>query len=546
MNATAGRLAPADGAVPAAPGRPAPVPAAGGRAARVGLPRFRAWQSLSARILAVNLFALMVLTGGILYLDSYRARLIEARQAELLAQAETIAHFLDRAGPGALAAAGRLSTAQGMRLRIYAEDGRLLVDNWTAPGVRRFTAMDPAREGWRRQSAVAIDRLIDLLTGARPPPPMAEPAVDRLSAWPEAEAALRAGAPQLAARRAPGGVLVLQAAMPVTAADGSRQVLLLGVDTAAITETVRRERETSFVIFLVALVFGLLLSAFLARTIVQPLRQLARATHRVRLGRGRDVVMPRLPGRQDEIGRLARALAEMTATLRHRVDATESFAADVAHELKNPLASLRSAVEALGSVKDEEARRQLFELIESDVRRIDRLISDISAASRIDAELARARLQPVDLAELVRAMARSIEATGQLPRGVRLAVETGPEEALVLADPDRLGQVFRNLVDNAVSFSPDGGTVTVSVTRAGGEVVATVADEGPGIPPSARDRIFERFYTERPDGEGYGRHSGLGLSIARAIVEAFDGHIDVDDRPDGRPGAWFRIGFPAA
>jgi two-component system sensor histidine kinase ChvG len=259
------------------------------------------------------------------------------------------------------------------------------------------------------------------------------------------------------------------------------------------------------------------------------------------------VVMPRLPGRQDEIGRLARALAEMTATLRHRVDATESFAADVAHELKNPLASLRSAVEALGSVTDEAGRQQLFELINADVRRIDRLISDISAASRIDAELARARLQTVDVATIVGAMIGSIEATAQLPRGVRLVADLAePGLALVMADPDRLGQVFRNLIDNAVSFSPDGGTVSLSVARDGDEVRVTVMDEGPGVPHGVRDMIFERFYSERPDSEGYGEHSGLGLSIARAIVEALDGHIEVDDRPDARSGACFRVIFPAA
>ncbi len=538
MNAPSARVSPRAEA-PAPEAGPAPR-------ARAPLLRFRIWQSLSARILAVNIFALMVLAGGILYLDSYRARLIEARQAELLAQAETIAHFLG-ADAANVAAAGRLSLSQGVRVRVYDAAGRRIVDNWADPAVRRFDATDPAREGWRRQSAIAIDRMIDLLTGARRVPRFAEPEEDRRDAWPEARAAHVLGQPQLATRRAPGGILVLQAAVPVTLADGSRAVLLLGVDAAAITETVRRERETSFTIFLVALLFGLMLSAFLARTIVQPLRQLARATHRVRLGRGRDVVMPRLPGRSDEIGRLARALAEMTATLRHRVDATESFAADVAHELKNPLASLRSAVEALGRVTDEAGRQQLFELINADVRRLDRLISDISAASRIDAELARARLQTVDVADMVRSMAGSMEATGQLPRGVRLELQlAAPGTARVMADPDRLGQVLRNLLDNAISFSPDGGAVTLAVAREGDEVRLAVLDEGPGVPHVARDMIFERFYSERPDTEGYGEHSGLGLSIARAIVEALDGHIEVDDRPDGRPGACFRVGFPAA
>ncbi|MFN3592940.1 MAG: ATP-binding protein, partial [Thermaurantiacus sp.] len=329
-------------------------------------------------------------------------------------------------------------------------------------------------------------------------------------------------------------------------AGATHKVVMLSADTADVTETVRRERETSFTIFLFALATGLFLSVFLARTIVQPLRQLARATHRVRLGRARDVVMPRLPHRHDEIGRLARALAEMTATLRQRIDATESFAADVAHELKNPLASLRSAVEALGSVTDRGARTQLFELIHADVRRIDRLISDISAASRIDAELSRARLQPIDVGRLLSDMLRSMDATGQLPGGIRLELEAPADVgAVVAADPDRLGQVFRNLLDNALSFSPEGGAVSVAVERRGDEVVVTICDQGPGVPQVARDMIFERFYSERPDAESYGQHSGLGLSIARAIVEALDGHIEADDRPDGTAGACFRVVLPA-
>jgi two-component system sensor histidine kinase ChvG len=532
MNAPAGRVAARTGRVPRL---------------RAPMPRFRVWQSLSAKILAVNIFALMVLAGGILYLDSYRARLIEARQAELVAQAETIAHFLGGGAPGGLEATYTLSGARGMRVRVYGEDGALVVDNWRNPGVARFDGADPARDGWRRRSAVAIDRVIALLTGASLPPPLEAPAVDRRDSWPEAVDALSTGQPAVRARATPDGVWVLQAAVPVRDGMGTaRKVVMLSADTADVTETVRRERETSFTIFLFALATGLLLSVFLARTIVQPLRQLARATHRVRLGRARDVVMPRLPRRHDEIGRLARALAEMTTTLRHRIDATESFAADVAHELKNPLASLRSAVEALGSVSNPDARAQLFDLIHADVRRIDRLVSDISAASRIDAELSRARLQPVDLSGLLGDMLRSIDTAGQLPRGIRLALDAASDAgAVVAADPDRLGQVFRNLLDNALSFSPEGGTVSVSVERRGDEVVVTFCDEGPGVPAVARDMIFERFYSERPDAESYGQHSGLGLSIARAIVEALDGHIEADDRPDGAAGACFRVVLPA-
>jgi two-component system, OmpR family, sensor histidine kinase ChvG len=202
-------------------------------------------------------------------------------------------------------------------------------------------------------------------------------------------------------------------------------------------------------------------------------------------------------------------------------------------------------VEALGSVRDRDARAQLFGLINADVQRIDRLITDISAASRLDAELSRTRMQPVDLAALVTGIVGAMQASGPPADGVGLAVSVPDRPALVAADAVRLGQVVNNLIDNAMSFSPPGGTVTLAVRGSDGAVELAVEDEGPGVPPEARDAIFERFYSERPLSENFGHHSGLGLSIARAIVEALDGQIRAGDRLDGRQGARFVVSFPA-
>jgi len=517
--------------------------------ARVRTPRFTSWSSLVTRILFVNLLAVFALAGGILYLDSFRARLVESREAELLRQGETIAYFVRQAGmQDGEAAVAAFSSPRGTRVRLYSPDGLLAADNWRNPEVTRFALVDPAKAGFRRQSAILIDRLVAFLSGQQTFPELTEPAVDRRGIWPEAEAAALDGTARTLARRTPERLVVIQAAVPVMAsapAGPAAPVLLLTIDTPDVIDSVRRERETSFFVFLVVLAFSLLLSLYLARTIVVPLRQLALAAHRVRLGRARDVVVPRLPHRRDEIGALAQALADMTAALRQRIDATEAFAADVAHELKNPLASLRSAVEALGSVRAPAARAQLFGLINSDVQRIDRLITDISAASRLDAELSRTRLHPVDVAELASIIVHASQASGPLAENVTLHVESAGQPALALADADRLGQVINNLVDNAISFSPPGGRVVLSVSETGAQVVLAVEDEGPGVPPEAGDAIFERFYSERPSGEKYGHHSGLGLSIARAIVEALDGSIRVEGRADGRPGARFVVLLPA-
>ena len=516
---------------------------------RLRSPRFSSWSSLVTRILVVNLLALFALAGGILYLDSFRARMLETRTTELVQQGEIIAHFLaDQGLAEGSAALANFSSQRGTRVRVYGPSGALLADNWRTVGVTRFALEDPTTEGFRRKSAIVFDRLIAFLTGQRELPELAEPVSDVRQAWSEADTASATGLAQTSARRTPDRLVVLQAAVPVPAGPfkaGSGAVVLLTVDTPDVIDLVRRERQTSFIVFLVVLGFSLLLSLYLARTVVVPLRQLALAAHRVRLGRARDVVVPRLPHRRDEIGALARALADMTATLRHRIDATEAFAADVAHELKNPLASLRSAVEALGSVRDREARAQLFGLINDDVLRIDRLISDISAASRIDAELSRTRLQPLDLAELALGTVHAMQASGPLADGTRLRVDAPDEPVMVVADAVRLGQVLNNLIDNAVSFLPVGGLVLLQVQTVGGHAMLAVEDDGPGVPHEARDAIFERFYSERPAGENFGQHSGLGLSIARAIVEAMDGTIRVEARKDGLAGARFVITLPS-
>lgn len=512
-------------------------------------PRFAGWTSLVTRILIVNLVALLALAGALVYIDSFRARLIETRGQELVQQGEIIAQFLGAQGveAGASAIVG-ISSPRGIRIRLYDATGMLVADNWTNPAVRRFELVDPTTEGFRRQSAILIDRVVDFLTGQVEHPPFFEPDRDTRAAWPEVLAASTSGQSVIRARQTEDRLVVLNAAVPVnppTDAARPRAVVLLTVDTPDVIDLVRRERLTTFLVFLAVLGFSLALSLYFARTIVVPLRQLALAAHRVRLGRQRDVVVPRLPHRRDEIGGLARALADMTAALRQRIDATEAFAADVAHELKNPLASLRSAVEALGSVRNEAARAQLFQLIEADVRRIDRLITDISAASRLDAELSRTRLQPVDVGRLVAGLVAAQTAAGPLPQGVVIRLDApGDGSAVVSADADRLAQVVTNLLDNAISFSPPGGRIDVAVRRRDGQVDLSVMDEGPGVPPEARDAIFDRFYSERPGHEHYGQHSGLGLSIARAIVEAMDGRIAVFDRPDSRPGALFRVTLP--
>lgn len=504
--------------------------------------RWSARWSLTARILAVNIFAMALLAGGFFYLDSFRARQVEDRLDDAKLIVVTMADALASTAP---AEQPRLITRFGeltdSRLRLYGPDGGLRLDSWRLARPT-YELRDPAQEVWRRKVARFLDRVIDRVVGADRPQSYTEPAVDQLDAWPEGRRARASGAATML-RRAPDRTHMISAAARVPGPSG--EVLMTTTNARDIVRTVRAERFRLGVVLGIVVLVSVLLSLFLARTIARPLRRLALAAHRVRLGRAREVQVPRLPSRRDEIGTLARALSDMSMALRQRIDATEAFAADVTHELKNPLASLRSAVDSLALVSDPALQEQLVAVIRDDVARLDRLITDISEASRVDAELARARFETIDLGTTIEGLIAAREARG-LNGDVRLAFARPHKgTAVVFGDGSRLARVVENLVDNAISFSPPGGLVQIAATRDGDDVVIRIEDEGPGVPPEAREAIFARFHSVRPESE-FGRHSGLGLAIAKAIVEGHNGSIEVTDRDNFPHGARFAIRLPAA
>src|SRR4029453_1992442 len=355
-----------------------------------GLPWEGQW-TIPHPILALNLLILVVFAVSVLYLDAFRNQLQDERIGQLEREAALIGAALSTAPPAQRPALlGRLAAGGPARVRHYGADGSRIADSWDVTGPT-YNLRDPTTQTWKKSVARALDRGFNALVGSRQVQDFVEPVPDRASAWPELREAKESGKTVHDVRNAPELTPVFSVGAPL--ADSGQ--LLLTVNDRNFTRTVRKERGSLAIAMAIAVLLSALLSFFLARTIVRPLRRIALAAHRVRLGRAREVKVPRLPSRRDEIGMLARAVSDMSQSLRHRIDNIEGVAADVTHELKNPRSPLRSAVESLDSVSDPALQRQLVDVIRQDVLRLDRLIGDIGEAARTDAELARARFEAV-------------------------------------------------------------------------------------------------------------------------------------------------------
>jgi two-component system sensor histidine kinase ChvG len=505
--------------------------------------------SLTSRILAVNILAIAMLMGGFFYLDNYRVRTVDARMGAIEAQLLLLDQALSAARPDQRDNLVRQFTeVTESRLRVYDQDGRLTFDSF-AVAPPTYTLRDPNLQKWERDAARAMDRGIDWIVGAKTYPDFVEPARDVAAAWPEVLEVQRGAQSARRIRYAPERTPLISAVRNVDLSGpaSETQTMLMTVNARDITRTVRAERFRAGIVVGLILLASISLSLFLARRIVRPLRRLARAAVQVRLGRSREVVVPRMSNRRDEIGTLARAVSDMTDTLRERIDAGEHFAADVTHELKNPIASMRSAIEGLGMVKSEEHRAQLLAIAEEDVRRLDRLVTDISDASRIDAQLSRTHFEPIDIGLMIESMlaGRALRQDDSVPHPRIAFARPRAETTIVMGDGHRLERALDNIIDNALSFSPPDGLVCIAATLVGSEVQIRVEDDGPGIEPSQREAVFRRFHSVREESDDFGRHSGLGLAIARTIIEGHGGTISVQDREDGKRGASLLMALPA-
>ena len=530
------------------------------RRPRLGLP-------LTARILAINVMALGVLVSGFFYLDQLQRDLMDDRLDAMAREATLLAAALgesavDTANPSeagldpatAATLIYRLNLPVDTRALLFNADGTLAVDSWQLPMAPVQTAELPPPEEGRGVFGRAADAAYEWITARLPPrttvPLYIEPIEPQAADYPKVLSALE-GAPARAMHRTQDARLVAVVAAPIQPFRRVQGALLLVADANDVLESVRNARFTILQAFCIALGITIVLSLYFAGTITRPVRRLARAAERVRAGGGRKVAIPDFTARNDEIGRLSGALRDMTDALWVRMDAIERFVADVAHEVKNPLSSVLTAVDTARRVTDEEKRAKLLALVGEDVKRLDRLLSQIADASKIDTELFRARLEPIDLRAMLTTLAEmhgAAASMGEGPTAIRVEVE-GDGPFTVLGVEDRLAQVLQNLVSNARSFSPPGGTITLGLNREGAAVMISVHDDGPGVPAGMEEAIFRRFYTDRPEGEPFGAHSGLGLSISRQIAEAHGGRLSCANRRDGMGtivGASFRLELPAA
>ncbi len=516
---------------------------------------------LTRRILLLNIVPVALLALGAVYLSDYEDELIDAELASLLVQGEMVA-----AGIAEVAVIGgetttnrldaeaarqlltRLVKPTGVRARLFSETGELLGDSAVLSETGRIHVTplpapeeqqaEPPQQHWTDQIGDWLGRQFSHSDRF---PEYIERQNPTQRDFPEVASALR-GFNASAVRTMSEGHLLLSAAVPVQRYKQVLGALMLTRDNRAIAASLREVRYDMLTIAVAALGITVLLSLYLAGTITHPIVRLARAADEIRLARESRPEIPDLGKRGDEIGDLNDALRSMTDALWQRINTIESFAADVAHELKNPLTSLRSAIEVAARPNLEaEQRAKLMAIVVHDIERLNRLISDISDASRLDAELSREAPQAVALSKLLATIVEIYQMT-DTAHVVSFALQDElPANAIVRGRDERLGQVFRNLIDNAISFSPEHGKVIVTASKHDMIARVTVEDEGPGIPPGNLESIFERFYTERPV-ESFGRNSGLGLSIARQIIEAAGGRIYAENRSvDNSQGGGARL-----
>lgn len=536
--------------------------------------------SLTVRILSVNIIAIMILGVGILYLGEYTDSLIESELESISDEARFVSGALSEGTvrpvfqvspipfeePMRIEAIkpqlarnmlGRLGQASKSRMKLFGIDSTLLGDTKELSISSDHVHSEPLTQEKDLSIGHLFDqsatRFLDLIPTQTKLKDFPTEHINDIFAFPDSQKAM-IGEISASAWQDKDGDIFLTAAVPVQKVKQVLGIALLIRDGSELNEKISQIRIDVFRVFLGSLGITVMLSIYLSGLIGKPLKKLALAAEAVRIGKGQDIEIPDMSKRGDEIGELSLVLRDMTQALRDRMDTIERFAADVSHEIKNPLSSLRSAVETIAKIKDEEKRQKLMDIIHHDILRMDRLISDISSASRLDAELSREEMQKINIGTLLYklqdAYKKPIDRVDDTDKSDNKIIINIDKETpyYVMGSEERLEQVFGNLISNALSFSPENGQVYITTEKEKNNIIVTISDEGPGIPDNKIETVFERFYTERPH-ESYGGHSGLGLSISKQIIEAHEGKIwaeNMNDKDGNRTGASFKVKLKTA
>ncbi|MDB4219594.1 sensor histidine kinase [Emcibacteraceae bacterium] len=506
---------------------------------------------LTIRIMLVNIFALIFLGVGILYVDQVQKTLMQSRIDELIKDANIMAGALGESAtenPDATILLiepaknilTRLVGVTNIRTRYFDLNNELLIDSRDFD-INRVEVKDIMSK------QLGVDNIWELASGKVRILLDKIQKRDALEKYYEVENEMATDYPEVLEaidgeissriRRLDENLDIITVAVPIQRFRRVLGALMVSTDTGDVYDAVQNVRMTIIQFFCASLMITLLVSLFLAKTIVRPILRLARSADTISLGGKSNI--PDLSFRNDEIGDLSRSFRDMTMVLEKQIDAVANFAADVSHELKNPITSMRSAIETMDYAKTEEDTKKLKAIIGQDVKRLDRLISDISDISRLDAEMSHAKMKQVNLTMLLQTMVNIYLSTqkNNIPNIImefkkrRFKLKNGNISPYFVRGLDgQLSQVIRNLIDNAISFSKINGKIWIKMKRQNNMVEIVVEDEGIGIPENKLVNIFDRFYSERPKGEAFGKHSGLGLNICKQVVNAHGGEIYAANR----------------
>ena len=527
--------------------------------------RKRRVSPLTIKILSINVIAIFVVFTAVLHLDRYEDSLIQTELEGLERQATLFANALSEVAvarnPGtqnylSVTAVQNVIDRSALeslaRSRVFGTGGELLADSYRFPGRVPSVTIKPLASV---SPNIFFQRFLDKFfqdffysTTRQHVPNYQQHTIQLARAFPEVISALR-GSSIKTVKATTTGRKLLTVAMPIRKKyKPVLGVLLLSSDDKNINVAFNSYQKELITAVVIAIIITSALSLYLSRSITRPIRRLALAAEKIRSDRNGRYGISEVSERNDELGELSKALTQMTDDLWQRLDAIEKFAADVAHEIKNPLTSIRSAVETASKIKDNEKRDKLLALILDDVHRLDRLITDISDSSRLDTELSREKFTAIDIGKLLLAFYELRTSQKKFDKkNLTLDIMEGNAELLILGHEIRIVQVIDNIVDNAITFSPPNGNINIVVSADTNSVTITIDDQGPGIPKGKLDAIFDRFYSERPPTEKFGLHSGLGLSICKQIAEAHNGEITAENRLDQQSitkGARFIITLP--